>query len=52
MVAAKLDFAVDGVPALAQAIDAVEASIRACAPEARVIYLEPDLDRSRAQSDQ
>jgi cation diffusion facilitator family transporter len=48
MVAAKLGFtrglAIEGV---ATAIDEAEARIRAAVPEARVIYLEPDLDRSR-----
>ncbi|WP_181781703.1 cation diffusion facilitator family transporter [Pseudonocardia pini] len=47
MVAAKLGFtpglAIEGV---ATAIDEAEARIRAAVPEARVIYLEPDLDRS------
>lgn len=47
LVAAKLDFVTDEVPTLARAIDAVEAAIRTQAPEARLIYLEPDLDRSR-----
>lgn len=50
LVAAKLDFAVDDVPSLARAIDAVEIRIREHTPEARVIYLEPDLDRSRTQT--
>ena len=50
LVAAKLDFAVDDVPSLARAIDAVEVRIREHSPEARVIYLEPDLDRSRTQT--
>ncbi|MBK5290022.1 MAG: cation transporter, partial [Acidimicrobiia bacterium] len=36
------------VPTLARAIDAVEVRIRAHTPEARLIFLEPDLDRSRA----
>lgn len=46
LVAAKLDFVTHDVPALARAIDAVEAAIRTEAPETRLIYLEPDLDRS------
>ena len=50
LVAAKLDFAVDDVASLARAIDAVELRIREHSPEARVIYLEPDLDRSRTQT--
>ncbi|MCU1689618.1 MAG: cation diffusion facilitator family transporter, partial [Jatrophihabitantaceae bacterium] len=33
---------------VAAAIDAAEARIRAAAPVARVIYLEPDLDRTKA----
>jgi cation diffusion facilitator family transporter len=32
---------------VAQAIDAAEARVRTAVPSARVIYLEPDLDRSR-----
>jgi len=47
MVAAKLGFTsgltVEGV---ARAIDEAEARVRAAVPEARVIYLEPDLDRT------
>jgi hypothetical protein len=31
---------------VARAIDAAEARVRATVPVARVIYLEPDLDRS------
>jgi cation diffusion facilitator family transporter len=37
---------------LAQAIDAVEERIRAAVPIARVIYVEPDLDRSPAENTQ
>ncbi|MBK5289760.1 MAG: cation transporter [Acidimicrobiia bacterium] len=48
LVAAKVDFVTDDVPTLARAIDAVEVRIRAHTPEARLIFLEPDLDRSRA----
>ncbi len=33
---------------IATAIDAAEARVRAVAPEARVIYVEPDLDRGEA----
>ncbi len=47
LVAAKVDFVTDDVPTLARAIDAVEAAIRAHAPDARVVYLEPDLARTR-----
>ncbi len=47
LLAAKVDFAVTEVAALARAIDAVETRVRAEYPEVTVIYLEPDLDRSR-----
>jgi divalent metal cation (Fe/Co/Zn/Cd) transporter len=50
LVAAKLDLNVATVPEVAGAIDAVETRIRAAVPIARVIYLEPDLDRSRADA--
>ncbi|HEV7207036.1 MAG TPA: cation diffusion facilitator family transporter [Jatrophihabitans sp.] len=36
------------LPDVAAAIDAAEARVRAAVPTARVIYLEPDLDRGRA----
>jgi divalent metal cation (Fe/Co/Zn/Cd) transporter len=51
MVAAKLAFT-PGLPvdAVAVAIDEAEARIRGAVPEARVIYLEPDLDRSPVSS--
>jgi len=45
LVGAKLEFACTTIPELAQAIDAVEARVRAAVPVARVIYLEPDLYR-------
>jgi cation diffusion facilitator family transporter len=45
LVAAKLDFHAPTTTELAPAIDAVEARIRAALPEARLIFLEPDLDR-------
>jgi cation diffusion facilitator family transporter len=48
LVAAKLDLNAPTVDALAQAIDVVEARVRAAVPIARVIYLEPDLYRSEA----
>ena len=48
LLAAKLDFTVDDVPTLARAIDTVEARIRDTCAEVTVIYLEPDLDRSRS----
>lgn len=46
LVAAKLDVDAPSVAELARAIDAVEARIRAAAPIATVIYLEPDVERS------
>jgi cation diffusion facilitator family transporter len=46
LVAAKLDVDAPSVQSVAQAIDVIEARIRAAVPIARVIYLEPDLDRS------
>ena len=46
LVGAKIDFGRVGSPAdIATAIDAVEADIRAAAPVATVIYLEPDIQR-------
>jgi len=49
LLGAKLEFAagLDG-PSLARSIDAVEAQVRAEVPEARVIYLEPDVARPAA----
>lgn len=48
LVAAKVAFVPDlDVPALARAIDDTEARVRAEVPEARLIYIEPDLDRFR-----
>jgi cation diffusion facilitator family transporter len=46
LVGAKIEF-VDCMeaPALAEAIDAVEVAIRAAVPDARVIYIEPDIFR-------
>ena len=51
MVAAKLGFT-PGLPleGVATAIDEAEARVRAAVPEARVIYLEPDLDRTPVTS--
>ncbi len=47
LVAAKIEFASDlTLAALAEAVDRVEVRIRAAAPAAHVIYLEPDLYRS------
>jgi cation diffusion facilitator family transporter len=46
LVAAKIDFGATPVAAdLALAIDAVEAEIRAAVPTAKLIYLEPDIQR-------
>jgi cation diffusion facilitator family transporter len=51
LVAAKIALT-PGLPveAVARAIDEAEARVREAVPEARVIYLEPDLDRSRVAS--
>ena len=38
----------DSLSQVAAAIDRAEARVRAAVPSARVIYLEPDLDRSRS----
>ena len=49
LLGAKLEFAGDlDVPALARAIDVVEARVRAEVPETRVIFVEPDVMRSGA----
>jgi len=46
LVAAKVEFAGDLTMAeLAEAVDRIEASVRAAVPEARTIYLEPDVLR-------
>jgi divalent metal cation (Fe/Co/Zn/Cd) transporter len=46
LVGAKLEFDSDlTVPALAKAIDDVEARVRSVVPAARVMYLEPDVHR-------
>lgn len=51
LVGAKLEFdARLDAPALARAIDEVEAGIRAAVPEARVIYIEPDVARTAASA--
>ena len=36
---------------VARGIDAAEERVRAAVPEARLIYLEPDLDRSTARDE-
>lgn len=46
LVAAKVDVDAPDVPALAVAIDAIEARIRDAVPTARLVYVEPDLYRS------
>jgi len=47
LVGAKVAFDVDlDVPALAEAIDDVERRVRAAVPEARIIYIEPDVART------
>ncbi|MFG6402068.1 cation diffusion facilitator family transporter [Microbacterium sp. P04] len=52
LVAAKLAFnGASSLASVASAIDTVEERIRAAVPVARAIYLEPDLDRSRATTD-
>ena len=49
LLGAKLEFASDlDIAALARSIDGVEARVRAEVPEARVIYLEPDVTRPAA----
>jgi len=49
LVGAKLAFDTGlDVPALAEAIDAVEIRVRAAVPDARVIYIEPDVARTGA----
>ncbi len=48
LVAAKIEFAATETAALARAIDAVEARVRAAIPSVTLIYFEPDLDRRLA----
>ncbi len=49
LVAAKVAFDTGlGVPALARAIDDVERRVRAAVPEAKLIYIEPDVARTAA----
>jgi len=51
LVAAKVGFDADlDVPGLAQAIDTMEERVRAAVPDARVIYIEPDVARSPTES--
>jgi cation diffusion facilitator family transporter len=51
LLAAKLDFACDTVPALAHAIDTVEARVRSSSPIVRLIFFEPDLYDERRAGD-
>ena len=49
LVAAKIAMRTElDLPAVARAIDGAEARVRAAEPQARVMYLEPDLDRTPA----
>jgi divalent metal cation (Fe/Co/Zn/Cd) transporter len=48
LVAAKVDLDAPSVPDVANAIDVIEARVRAAVPIARVVYVEPDLYRSEA----
>ena len=51
LLTAKLEFTCDTIPALARAIDAAEARVRASVPIVRLIFMEPDLyDASRASA--
>lgn len=51
MVAAKIAITPSAeLPRVAATIDAAERRVRAAVPIAQVIYLEPDLDRSAANS--
>jgi cation diffusion facilitator family transporter len=51
LVAAKLELACDTMPALARAIDIVEARVRALVPIAKLIYIEPDIYRRSESTD-
>ncbi len=53
LLAAKLEFTCDSIPALARAIDTVEARVRTSTPIVRLIYFEPDLyDAARANREE
>jgi cation diffusion facilitator family transporter len=53
LLAAKLEFACTTIPALANAIDTVEARVRTSAPTTRLIYIEPDLyDAARTSNEE
>ena len=43
LVGAKIEFAPTWMDELADAVNEVEAAVRAAVPEARIIYLEPDI---------
>jgi divalent metal cation (Fe/Co/Zn/Cd) transporter len=45
LLATKLEFTATTMPEMATAIDTVEARVRAGSPEARLIFMEPDLYR-------
>jgi cation diffusion facilitator family transporter len=51
LVAAKLELTCDTMPALALAIDTVEARVRALVPVAKLIFVEPDIYRNSESSD-
>ncbi len=51
LVAVKLELACDTMPALARAIDIVEARVRALVPIAQLIYIEPDIYRRSESTD-
>jgi len=46
LVAAKVEFTTDTMPALAAAIDTVEARVRASTPAANLMFVEPDIYRT------
>ena len=53
LLATKLEFACATIPALADAIDSVEARVRTSAPTTRLIYIEPDLyDPARTSNEE
>jgi cation diffusion facilitator family transporter len=53
LLAAKLEFSCTTIPALADAIDTVEARVRTSAPTTRLIYIEPDLyDAARRSNEE
>jgi cation diffusion facilitator family transporter len=53
LLATKLEFACATIPALARAIDTVEARVRTSTPITRLIYIEPDLyDATRPSSEE